>query len=150
MREEHLAALAKLEQLCFSSPRSEATLRRELHNPTARFFTALCPDANGVEQVAGYSGMQEIVGECYVEDIAVFPEFRGQGVGRRLTQALLQTARENHCAFVTLEVRPSNEPAIHLYRSLGFAEVGLRKRFYTHPTEDALLMTCYLWDNRKG
>lgn len=148
MGERHIAALAQLEQLCFSAPRSETVLRNELHNPTARFFAAEYRDAQGNWQTAGYAGMQVIAGECYVEDIAVFPQLRGQGIGRLLTETLLRTAREERNAFVTLEVRRSNDAAIQLYHSLGFTEVGVRKRFYTKPTEDALLMTCYFWDAR--
>jgi ribosomal-protein-alanine N-acetyltransferase len=79
-----------------------------------------------------------------VEDIAVFPAFRGKGIGRQLTEQLIKTAEEEGCAFVTLEVRVSNEAAIGLYRSLGFEAVGVRKSFYEKPTEDALLMTKYL------
>ena len=149
MGERHIAALAELEQLCFSAPRSETVLRNELHNPTAHFFVAEYRDERGNLQTAGYAGMQVISGECYVEDIAVFPALRGQGIGRLLTQTLLRDAREGRNSFVTLEVRPSNTTAIHLYQSLGFTEVGVRKRFYSKPTEDALLMTCYFWDVRK-
>lgn len=146
LQEKHTAALAELEQLCFSVPRSEAQLRSEIHNPLARFFVAEYTDESGRVQVAGYAGMQNVVGECYVENIAVFPELRGQGIGRKLTETLLKTAREERSAFVTLEVRPSNKLAIQLYHSLGFTEVGRRRGFYTHPTEDALLMTCYFWE----
>lgn len=145
MQEKHIAALAELERLCFSAPRSEAVLRGEIYNPLARFFVAEYRDDAGQVQVAGYAGMQNIAGECYVEDIAVFPALRGQGIGRALTITLLKTAREERSAFVTLEVRQSNAAAIHLYHSLGFVEVGVRKHFYTKPVEDAVLMTCYFW-----
>ncbi len=147
LQEKHAPVLAELERICFSEPRSEALLRNEVHNPLARFYVAEYTDENGRVQVAGYAGMQNIVGECYVEDIAVFPELRGQGIGRKLTETLLTKAREERSAFVTLEVRPSNKAAIQLYQSMGFVEVGRRKRFYTQPTEDALLMTCYFWES---
>ena len=146
LQEKHASVLAELEKICFSEPRSEALLRGEVHNSMARWFVAEYTDEAGRTQIAGYAGMQSIVGECYVDNIAVFPEMRGQGIGRKLTETLLKTAREERSAFVTLEVRPSNKAAVQLYHSLGFAEVGTRKRFYTHPTEDALLMTCYFWE----
>lgn len=142
MAERHIAALAELERLCFSAPRSMQQLKNELDNPLARFFAAEYTDGDGRLQTAGYSGMQNIAGECYVEDIAVFPSLRGQGIGRALTAALVETARAENCAFITLEVRRSNTAAIRLYQSLGFAQVGTRRDFYTQPTEDALLMTC--------
>lgn len=146
LQEKHAAVLAELERLCFSAPRSESLLRSEVHNPLGRFYVAEYTDETGRTQIAGYAGMQNIAGECYVEDIAVFPALRGQGIGRKLTETLLTKAREERSAFVTLEVRPSNQTAIHLYQSLGFTEVGRRRNFYTKPTEDALLMTCYFWE----
>ncbi len=150
MEEKHIAALAELERLCFSAPRSEAVLRGELHHPLARFFAAEYRDGTGRSQVAGYAGMQNIAGECYVENIAVFPALRGRGIGTMLLHTLLKTAREERSAFVTLEVRASNLGAIRLYRALGFQEVGTRKRFYTRPTEDAVLMTCYFWEKKEN
>lgn len=143
MEERHIAALAELERLCFSRPRSASLLREELSNPPARFFVAEWTDGSGKTEIAGYAGMQSIAGECYVENIAVFPALRGRGIGRALTTALLTAAAAEHSAFVTLEVRSSNEAAIGLYRSLGFTEVGERKNFYCDPAENALLMTRY-------
>lgn len=143
MAERHIPALAELERLCFSEPRSAALLRGELTNPLARFFVAEYTGDSGEPEIAGYAGMQSIVGECYVDNIAVFPALRGRGIGRALTEALLAAAAEEHSAFLTLEVRRSNQAAIGLYRSLGFEEVGERKNFYRNPTENALLMTHY-------
>ncbi len=136
MEERHIKELARLEALCFSSPWSEEGLRAELTSDTAVFLVA-----EAEEQILGYAGMHMVCGECYVDNIAVFPECRGRGLGRRLTEALIQKGREGNGIFITLEVRPSNEPAVKLYDSLGFQPVGRRKGFYTHPTEDALLMT---------
>ena len=82
-----------------------------------------------------------VLGESYVDNIAVFPEFRGHGVGRTLMAALIEKARENGGVFITLEVRTSNLPAIAMYRSLGFTEAGVRRNFYTEPREDALIFT---------
>ena len=138
LQSHHAAALAELERLCFSAPRSEAQLLAEAENPLGRFFVA---ESEGA--VAGYGGMENIAGECYVENIAVFPAFRRQGIGRALTEALIQTAEKEGCAFITLEVRPSNEAAVALYRNLGFQEAGRRKNFYQKPPEDGLILTKY-------
>ena len=89
----------------------------------------------------GYGGMHTVLGESYVDNIAVFPEFRGHGVGRTLMAVLIEKARENGGVFITLEVRASNLPAIAMYRSLGFTEAGVRRNFYTEPREDALIFT---------
>lgn len=156
MEERHIRPLAELERLCFSEPWTESGLRAELENESAVFRVAEALDPAGGPQetvpspldggnrVLGYAGMHAVCGECYVDNIAVFPEERGRGVGRALTKELLDWAEEQKSLFVTLEVRPSNAPAVELYRSLGFQEVGRRPGFYTHPPEDALLMTRFL------
>ena len=136
MTAAHTARLAELEKLCFSEPWSENALLEEIDNPAAYFVTAV----EG-EEILGYGGMHTVVGESYIDNIAVFPQYRGRGAGRAVTQALIEKAKENDGAFITLEVRASNTPAITLYTSLGFETAGVRKRFYTDPEEDAVIMT---------
>lgn len=135
--EQHVADIAKLEQLCFADPWTEDGLREELDNTCARFLTAV--DETGT--VAGYIGCHTVLDEGYIANVAVSPDFRRQGIGKKLVQALL--AQSPDLSFVTLEVRVSNDPAIQLYTGCGFQPVGTRKNFYSHPTEDALLMTCW-------
>jgi len=140
LQERHLDEAARLETLCFSRPWSRQALAEELENPTAVFMAA----EDDAGELLGYAGMHVVCGEGYIDNVAVFPEARRRGVGRLLVQSLVQWIREHEGVFLTLEVRPSNEPAISLYGSLGFEEVGRRPRFYECPTEDALLMTLYL------
>ena len=137
MEERHIPAIAQLEQACFAHPWSEQALREELENEQAVFFVA--EDETG--RLMGYTGMHVVLGECYMDNLAVDPSFRHKGVGRALLQALIDWARKHEGVFLTLEVRPSNEIARRLYTSMGFREVGRRPRYYTDPTEDALLMT---------
>ena len=136
MTAAHTARLAELEKLCFSEPWSENALLEEIDNPAAYFVTAVEGD-----KILGYGGMHTVVGESYIDNIAVFPQYRGRGAGRAMTQALIEKAKENDGVFITLEVRASNTPAITLYTSLGFETAGVRKRFYTDPEEDAVIMT---------
>lgn len=136
MGERHLDEIARLESLCFSEPWSRKALEEELENPTAMFLVA---EENGV--VLGYAGMHAVCGEGYIDNIAVFPEHRRNGVARRLITELADRLSQQDGEFLTLEVRASNEAAISLYHSIGFLEVGRRPRFYTNPTEDALLLT---------
>ena len=133
--EAHVKAVAQIERACFADPWTEDGLREELDNRCARFLTAV--DAGGA--VAGYIGCHTVLDEGYIANVAVSPAFRRRGIGRKLVQALLEQSAD--LAFVTLEVRASNEPAIRLYERCGFQPVGTRKNFYSHPTEDALLMT---------
>ena len=102
MTAEHVSRLAELEKLCFSEPWSEKSLTEEIDNPAACFLVAMQQD-----EVLGYGGMHTVLGESYVDNIAVFPEFRGHDVGRTLMAALIEKARENGGVFITLEVRTS-------------------------------------------
>ena len=140
---EHVDAVADIEQVCFADPWTRDGLREELDNTCACFLTAV--DETGT--VAGYIGCHTVLDEGYIANVAVSPAFRRQGIGRMLVQELL--ARSKSLAFVTLEVRTSNEPAIALYTGCGFVPVGTRKKFYSHPTEDALLMTAHLNEDMK-
>ena len=137
MKEIHIAEIAKLEAECFSSPWSENALAEELKNPNSHFLVA-CKD-----EILGYIGVQEICGEAYITNIAVFNRFRGFGIGRKLLKTAIDAAKSRGCEFITLEVRKSNSAAISLYLSEGFEEVGIRKNFYTTPQEDAVLYTRY-------
>ena len=74
MTAEHVSRLAELEKLCFSEPWSEKSLTEEIDNPAACFLVAMQQD-----EVLGYGGMHTVLGESYVDNIAVFPEFRGHG-----------------------------------------------------------------------
>ena len=115
-------------------------LFRSLENDLAAFLVAL--DERGA--VAGYAGMQVVLDEGYILNIAVRPDCRRQGVAGRLLQVFLDFARGNRLSFLTLEVRASNYAAIALYGSRGFRGVGRRKNYYEHPKEDAVLMTLNL------
>ena len=135
MAPEHLAQVAQIERDCFSEPWSLGAFETELQNPAAVYFVAL---ADGM--VAGFGGMQTVLDEGAVTNVAVSEAFRGRGIGGRLVDALTRYARENGIATISLEVRAGNQPAIALYRSRGFIPVGRRKNFYRKPTEDADLM----------
>ena len=137
MNEAHIFHIAQLERLCFSTPWSENALREELSNPLARFFALL---SDGV--VVGYIGAHNVLGEVYITNVAVHPDYRGRGFAKALINHLINDCRADD-GFVTLEVRVSNIPARTLYSGLGFRQVGLRKNFYENPTEDGLLMTYY-------
>ena len=141
MKKEHTEKLAELEKLCFSRPWSEEALLEELTNPVAAFFTATEGEPEGEEKILGYAGMHCPGGECYLDNLAVFPQHRRQGVGKALLRALEEEAKCRGGTFLSLEVRASNESAISLYRSMGFQEAGRRKNFYTDPQEDALILT---------
>ena len=137
MNGDHLDEVAELERICFSTPWSRNMLAEELENMLSAFLVAL--DDN--DRVVGYAGLQVVLDEGYITNIAVRPECRRQGIAGKLLQVFLDFAEGNHLAFLTLEVRPSNEAAIALYQSFGFTERGRRRNYYDLPREDALILT---------
>jgi len=140
MAAHHIPRLAQLEQLCFSEPWSESGLSAELDNENAFFRVAQAAD----DSILGYVGMHCVAGECYIDNVAVFPQARRMGVASALLEEMVAWAKQNDCAFITLEVRPSNSGAIALYQKFGFVEAGRRKRFYRNPDEDGLILTLNL------
>lgn len=144
MSDRHVPQLARLEAICFSHPWSETALKEEIENDGACFLVAV----EGAE-VLGYCGMHHACGECYIDNVAVFPEHRGRGVASALLAALIEKAKLLGGEFISLEVRPTNTSAVRIYERLGFCTVGRRKNFYTDPTEDALIMTLNFSENRQ-
>lgn len=136
MDRSHLAGVAELERLCFAAPWSEAMLAEELYNDTASFIVAEGEDG----AVLGYAGLHVILDEGYIDNVAVRPDCRRQGIADRLLDVFCRFGEEK-LAFLTLEVRPSNTAAVALYRKHGFQEAGRRRDYYENPREDALLLT---------
>lgn len=137
MNADHLDQVAELERICFPDPWSRNMLAEELDNALSAFLVAL----DDQDHVVGYAGVQVILDEGYITNVAVRPECRRQGIAGKLLQVFLDFAQGNHLAFLTLEVRASNYDAIALYGSRGFRSVGRRKNYYEHPREDAIIMT---------
>lgn len=136
MDRSHIEQIAALERECFSTPWSEAMLTEVLFDTQASFIVAESEDGG----VLGYAGLQVVLDEGYIDNIAVEPNARRHGVADELLDVFCRFGEAN-LAFLTLEVRASNEPAIALYRKHGFEEAGRRKNYYTKPTEDAIIMT---------
>lgn len=136
MDRSHLKGVAELERLCFSTPWNEAMLEEELYNDTASFLVAEGPDGT----VVGYAGLHVILDEGYIDNVAVRPDHRRQGIADRLLEVFCRFGAA-HLRFLTLEVRPSNTAAVALYEKHGFREAGRRRDYYDAPREDALLLT---------
>ena len=145
MTADHLDEVAELERICFSVPWSRNMLAEELDNLLSAFLVAL--DDSG--KVVGYAGVQVILDEGYITNVAVRPECRRQGIAAKLLQVFLDFARANQLAFLTLEVRASNYDAIALYGSRGFRSVGRRKNYYEHPKPFSIarISQILLWRN---
>lgn len=129
---QYLDDVANIEKNCFANPWSRQDLKNQLELDTSHFLVAV-EDGRAV----GYMGLQIFSGEGYVTNVAVLPEYRGQGIA----QALIKEQMKNDMSFITLEVRESNAPAISLYEKAGFENAGIRPKFYSNPNENAIIMT---------
>lgn len=134
---EDIDKMAELDQICFETPWSREDFRKELcENKLALYLVATWDD-----EVIGYAGLWCVVDEGHITNVAVHPDYRKRGVGKKLINWLLNDAKTmNGVKNFTLEVRVSNSAAIHLYENFGFKEVGLRKEYYSHNKEDAAIM----------
>ena len=135
MTAEDVSQVARLEAMCFSHPWSERSVASELTNPLSLWLVATENDL-----VVGYVGSQSVLGEADMMNVAVLPEYRNRGIAGKLILDLIAALKENAVHCLTLEVRASNEAAIHLYDSLGFVQVGRRPNYYAAPKEDALIL----------
>ena len=138
MQQEHIAAVAALEQACFSAPWSAAALAEELTNPLAVFCVAVEDDA-----VLGYVGMHHVLDEGFITNVAVSPDARRRGVARALLADLAAYGTAHSLYRITLEVRVGKTPARTLYESEGYRLDGIRPGFYRAPAEDAAIYSLY-------
>ena len=131
---EDIPAVVEIEKACFSLPWSEKSFEDSLSREDTVFL--VCSE----ECVTGYMGLYLSFDEASVTNVAVSPEFRKKGYGEALVTAAKEFAKEAGVESIFLEVRQSNAPALSLYKKLGFEELGIRKKFYEHPVEDAIIM----------
>ncbi len=138
MERKDVDCVHEIECACFRSPWSRLALLGELRNDVAHY---LVMEADGV--ICGYGGMWLLFEEAHVTNVAILPEYRKQGRGRRLMIAMMEHAAQRGAEKMTLEVREGNLVAQRLYASLGFEQNGFRPRYYSDTGEGAKL----LWNN---
>ncbi len=132
-----IPGVLEVERLSFSSPWPAFAFQQELTaNRMARYLVARA-DA----RVIGFGGIWLMVDEAHITTFGVHPDWRRQGIGRRLLLELAELAIELDSARMTLEVRRRNAPAQALYAGFGFVEAGTRPHYYSDDGEDALIMT---------
>ncbi len=135
LTQDALEGVAELEKLCFSQPWSKKSLELLLNDGIG---VGMVCRQDGI--VCAYGGMMCAVDVGQITNVATHPDFRKQGYGRAVVEALIKYAKSNRLDSVSLEVRESNAAAISLYSSFGFKVEGKRKDFYTKPVEAALVM----------
>ncbi|MCD7738741.1 MAG: ribosomal protein S18-alanine N-acetyltransferase [Lachnospiraceae bacterium] len=135
MTPEDVPAVAAIEAASFSEPWSEKAFLEMLEREDTLYLTAV---SDG--QVVGMCGLLIGPYEAEVFNVAVSPRMRGKGIAGEMFAELLHRGRERGAEDFTLEVRASNQAAIHLYEKNGFVTEGVRPHFYSNPEEDALIM----------
>ena len=119
---------------------SQEAVRDERPSQLGSRLRRLLSREENTPRLLGYGGFWLVRGEVHISTLAIHPDMRGKGLGELLFATMLREAITRGAEFATLEVRTSNLPAQNLYRKYGFAQVGLRPRYYTDNQEDALLM----------
>jgi ribosomal-protein-alanine N-acetyltransferase len=128
----------EIECTCFRSPWSKLAIAGELRNDVAHYLVV---ETDGI--ICGYGGMWLLFEEAHVTNVAIMPEYRKTGRGRRLMLAMMRHAVKRGAERMTLEVRESNTVARQMYAGLDFEQNGFRPRYYSDTGEGALL----LWNN---
>ncbi|MCM1534436.1 MAG: ribosomal protein S18-alanine N-acetyltransferase [Clostridium sp.] len=135
LEESDIGPLSKIEEASFSMPWSPQDFADLLKRDYCLYLVA-----EADKKVVGSAGMTDICHEGSIDNVVVAEEYRGQGIAGKLLEALFEIGRERGIKAYTLEVRVSNQAAIHVYEKAGFMSEGIRPRFYEKPTEDALIM----------
>jgi len=135
---QDLDAVLEIEDASFNNPTTREWYEGELKRPEVCFIYVLrTPD----RPVAGFCAFWLVIDQAHINNLAVLPELRGQGLGTQLLEAVIAEAAHLGAILLTLEVRQSNEPALRLYEKAGFYREGVRKNYYTNPIEDALILS---------
>ncbi|MBP7776972.1 MAG: ribosomal protein S18-alanine N-acetyltransferase [Acidobacteria bacterium] len=139
---DQLDAILALDSICFHRPWTRADYERELQDPGRCFLFLVRVEG----EVVGYCSFWRIFDEIHLNNFAIHPSRRRQGLGGALLAHVLGEATALGAPNATLEVRASNAAAIAMYERGGFARAGRRRAYYTHPVEDAII----LWRGRPG
>ena len=134
-RLEHLDDILNLEKMCFLDPWTEGQLLSEIESEYGCIFVKY---DDGVP--TGYSIWHMAGDQAELYRIGTNPDQRGNGYAHALMESGIIWAKMQDAESIFLEVRAGNNPAISLYEKHGFENIGIRKKYYTNPTEDAVIM----------
>ena len=135
--ERDLDGVLEVEAESFSNPWTRDMYAWELQNRSVCHIHVVRTDAC---RVAGFCAFWLVFDEIHINNLAMRPRFRAQGIGAELVRHVLAEAKALGARRVTLEVRASNTGARRLYERLGFYVAGTRRNYYTKPTDDALIL----------
>lgn len=141
MRVEDIGEVHALEERIFPTPWSLESYHFEVtRNPASTPWVMEAEDRQGRSGIAAYIVPWLLVDELHIANIAVAPQYRRLGLGRRMLTHVLMQAAMDGAKRATLELRASNDAARSLYEEMGFRQVGRRKHYYRDNAEDAILM----------
>jgi len=141
MKEEDIPRVAEFDRLSFSLPWSDRSFRHDLNqNPASRLWVAECIDESGIPIIVGDIVVWLILDEAHIGTISVHPEYRRQGIGKKMLEWAIDSLKKEGAVCFILEVRKGNIPAQALYQQFGFKVEGVRKGYYQDNGEDALIM----------
>jgi len=141
MQTGDLVQVQSIDRDSFSLPWPTSAYNYELSNPQSLLWVAEIPGEVSPPKIVGMIVLWLIVDEAHVATLAVEPEYRQQGIGRRLLATALREAAHKGLREATLEVRANNLVAQRLYQKFMFETVGFRPHYYRDNNEDALIMT---------
>jgi [ribosomal protein S18]-alanine N-acetyltransferase len=133
-----LDGVLEIEQASFHNPTTREWYESELERPDVCYVFVI---RTNEQRVAGFCAFWRIVDQIHINNLAIRPDCRGRGLGQLLLARVLDEAARLGAAQATLEVRRSNEAARRLYERAGFHVAGVRPSYYTHPIEDALILS---------
>lgn len=132
-----LPALERMEAELFGPAAwSTQSLADEIVGPGRTYVGAVVGDG----RLVGYAGLWFDGYDAQVMTVGTDGAYQGRGIARRMLTVLLDHARTVGAAAVLLEVRVDNDPAMHLYETLGFARLGRRRAYYQPGDVDAWTM----------
>jgi ribosomal-protein-alanine N-acetyltransferase len=138
---EEIDDILRIEAVSFTNPWTREMYLSELeHRDVAAFYIA----RDAVGEAIGFCSVWRVLDELHINNLAVLPEHRRGGVATSLLERVLADGAARGAHRATLEVRRSNQPALELYQRFGFHVTAVRRKYYTHPEEDALV----LWRER--
>ena len=135
--EGEIDEMLAVEREAFTNPWTREMYLAECANPDVSHFF-LARDLSG--RLVGFCAFWRILDELHINNLAVLPDYRRQGIGSALLDRVLAEGQRLGAAHATLEVRQSNDAAVQLYERWGFRVAGVRRHYYTKPDEDALLL----------
>ena len=125
-----LPAILAIEEATYHEPWTQGIFRDCLRMGYTGRVLEVAPASGEAAALAGYGLISAAAGECHILNLCTAPDQRGRGLGRLLLRALLAEGRLAGAEQAFLEVRPSNDAAVALYRAEGFETVGVREGYY--------------------